>query len=82
MRQLLREWSRPQGILLENEWHRMGDFLDLYGDVISRYADDPENPTPIEKTMCRSITADIWRYDREANDAAALMQEVVSRKSY
>ena len=82
MRQLLRDWARPQGILLEAEWHREGDFLDLYGDVLGRYAANPEKPSPIEKTMCRSIASDVWRYDRETNDAAALMQEVVSKKSY
>lgn len=78
----LRKWARPQGILLESEWARLGDFLDLYNNVLQQYAQDPEAPTPIEITMCRVITSDIWRYDRETNDAAALMKEVVSKKSF
>jgi len=79
---LLREWARPQGILLENEWCRLGEFLDLYADVLERYSENKEEPTAIEKTIARSIASDIWRYDRETNDAASLMSDVVGKRSF
>lgn len=75
-----REWARPWLVVLPHEDE--GRFLALFDEVLGRLAINPENPLPTEMLAARSVAADLWRYDREADDAEVLKERVLQVPSF
>lgn len=63
---LLRRYARPREVLLEHEFAREQDFLDLVAELAG------PDPTPLDLICARDKAAALWRYDRETGDASAV----------
>lgn len=66
----LRGLARPEGILLEQEFHRLREFLDLFREQLDRITGGSE-PTIVDVYAARRCASVIWRYDRNTSDAKA-----------
>lgn len=77
-----RAWDhilRPETILLPAEAERGDELQALFEDVLNRLS---SQPGALEACIARQVVVDLWAVQRECDDAAALIAQVIGTSSY